>query len=262
MFLRNQGHGQRGTIWFGAAAMMLSLLSEPAWTAELCPVIRPGNCRTETKILAALEDDTQLDFVETPLNQIVEFLRDQHDISIGIDIRALDEAGVPTDAPITGNVKGVSLHAAIRYLLGPLDLTYTIDNETLWITTQRAAESRPELRIYDVSALLTDGEDAASLVMTLQAATQPEPTYAAPAGGFGGGFPGMPGGGPVSGMAPGGLGGGAPMKPSAPLPRIVPHKRLLIVRHTSVGHRDFSKLLEALAFAAQPAAAGVEGKKP
>lgn len=262
MLLRNQGQCQRGIVWFGAAAMMLSLLSEPARTAELCPVIRPGNCPAETRILAALEDSTQVEFIETPLNQVTSFLREQHDISIGIDIRTLDEASVPTDAPITGNVKGVSLHAAIQYLLGPLDLTYTIDNETLWITTQRAAESRPELRIYDVSALLSDGEDAASLVMTLQAATQPEPTYAAPAGGFGGGYPGMPGGGPAAGMAPGGMGGGAPMRPAAPLPRIVPHKRLLIVRHTSVGHREFSKLLEALAFAAQTPTAGGERKKP
>ncbi len=262
MLLRNQGQCQRGIIWFGAAAMVLSLLSEPARTAELCPVIRPGNCPAETRILAALEDNTQLEFIETPLNQITDFLREQHDIPIGIDVRALDEAGVALETPITGNVKGVSLHAALQYLFGALDLTYRIENETLWITTQRAAESRPELRIYDVSALLSDGEDAASLVGTLQAATQPEPRYAASAGGYGGGFPGMPGGGPAAGMAPGGMGGGAPMKPAELLPRIVPHKRLLIVRHTSVGHREFSHLLEALAFAMQSPPAGVDRKKP
>lgn len=262
MFLRNQGQCQRGIIWFGATAMVLSLLSEAARTAELCPVIRPGNCRAETRILEALEEDTQLEFIETPLNQVADFLREQHDIPIGIDVRALDEAGVALETPITGNVKGVSLHAALQYLFGALDLTYRVENESLWITTQVAAESRPELRIYDVSALLSDGEDAASLVGTLQAATQPEPRFAAPVGGYGGGYPGMPGGDPAAGMAPGGMGGGAPMKPAELLPRIVPHKRLLIVRHTSVGHREFSKLLEALAFAMQSPAAGVDRKKP
>lgn len=52
------------------------------------------------------------------------------------------------------------------------------------------------------------------------------------------------------------------MKLVAPLPRIIPHERLLVVRHTSVGHREFSKLLEALAFAAQPKATEAEPKKP
>ncbi|HPM83517.1 MAG TPA: hypothetical protein PLF81_22590 [Candidatus Anammoximicrobium sp.] len=254
--------------------MVLSLLSGTARAAELCPVIRPGNCPAETKILEALEDDTRLEFIETPLNQFTDFLRDQHDIPIAIDVKALDEVGVPMDTPITGNVKGVSLHAGLQFLLAPLDLTYCIEDEVLKITTQQAAESRPELRIYDVSALLSDGEDAASLVGTLQAATQPEPRMVAPAGGYGGGYPGMglpgmPAGGspaagmpPGAGMLPGAAIGAAPRKPDATLPRIVPHKRLLIVRHTSVGHREFSKLLEALAFAVKSPATGVEHKKP
>ena len=66
MLLPNRSRFQRGTLWFGAAAILLSLLPEPARTAELCPVIRPGNCAAEAKILAALEDDTRLEFVETP----------------------------------------------------------------------------------------------------------------------------------------------------------------------------------------------------
>lgn len=83
------------------------------------------------------------------------------------------------------------------------------------------------------------------------------------------GLPGMPAGGspaagmpPGAGMLPGAAIGAAPRKPDATLPRIVPHKRLLIVRHTSVGHREFSKLLEALAFAVKSPATGVEHKKP
>lgn len=261
MLLPEKYRFQRGTIWFGAAAMLL-LLPEPARTADLCPVIRPGNCAAEAKILAALEDDTRLEFIETPLSQVMQFLEDQHDIAIKLDTRALDDAGIGADAPITANLKGVSLHAGLQVLLGQLDLTYSMENEVLTITTLEAAKSRPELRVYDVSALLQDGEDAAPLVGMLQAAMQPETTPVAPVGGYGAGYPGMPGGGgPAAGMAPGGM-GGAPMKLVAPLPRIIPHERLLVVRHTSVGHREFSKLLEALAFAAQPKATEAEPKKP
>ena len=84
----------------------------------MCPVIRPGNCAAEAKILAALEDDTRLEFVETPLNQVLQFLEDQHDIAIKLDTRALDDVGVGADAPITANLKGVSLHAGLQVLLG------------------------------------------------------------------------------------------------------------------------------------------------
>ncbi len=262
MLLPNQCRFQQGAIWFGAAAVLLSFLPERARTAEICPVIRPGNCAAEAKILAALEDDARMEFIETPLNQVMQFIEDQHDIAIKLDIGALDEVGVGADTPITANLKGVSLHAGLQVLLAQLDLTYSIENEVLAITTREAAQSRPELRIYDVSALLQDGEDAATLVGMLQAAMQPETTHVAPVGGYGAGPPGMPGsGGPAAGMAPGGPGGG-PMKLVAPLPRIIPHKRLLIVRHTSVGHREFGKLLEALASAAKPPTAEAEPKKP
>ena len=71
----------------------------------------------------------------------------------------------------------------------------------------------------------------------------------------------MPGGGgPAAGMAPGGM-AGPPMELVASLPRIIPHKRLLVVRHTSVGHREFSKLLETPAAAAKPPTTAAEPKK-
>ena len=54
--------------------------------------------------------------------------------------------------------------------------------------------------------------------------------------------------------------GGVPVALAASLPGIIPHKRLLLVRHTSVGHREFSKLLEALAFAAKPPTTGATAK--
>lgn len=258
MLLLNLCRSQRGSIWLGAAVLLL--LPQPARAADLCPVIRPGNCAAEAKILAAFEDDTRLEFIETPLNQVIEFLGNQHDIAIKLDTRALDEVGIGADVPITANLKGVSLHAGLQNLLEQLDLTYSIENEVVMITTLEAAKSRSELRLYDVSALLPDGGDAATLAGMLQAAMQAETGSVAPGGGFGGGYPGMPVG-PAAVMAPGGL-VAAPMKLDSPLPRIIPYKRLLVVRHTSVGHREFGRLLEALAVAAKRPTTEAEPKKP
>lgn len=257
------------TFWFVAVAVacLLSWVPSPASAAELCPVIRATAAAADVKIVAALEDDTRLEFIETPLEQVVTFLQDQHDISIKLDQRALDDVGVGADSPITAELKGVSLHAALQHMLGQLDLTYSIDNEVLLITTQEVAESRPEVRVYAVSALLPDGADAAALVGMLQAALQPEANPADPAHGFGANCPGMPGGGGgAPGMMGGGMSGGMGDVPApdcvATLPRIIPAKRLLIVRHTSVGHREFSKLLETLAVASQSPTTSGESSQP
>ena len=249
-----------GTSWFVVAAVLLSWQPSPCPAAELCPVIRAADAAAEAKIVAALKDDARLEFIETPLNQVVTFLQDQHDIPIKLDQRALDDVGVGVDTPITAELKGVSLHAALLHMLGQLDLTYSIQNEVLLITTPEVAESRPEVRVYAVSALLPDGADAAALVGMLQAALQAELNPAEPAHGFGANCPGMPGAGAgdmgmMGGGMPGGMGSGMGGVPAteypASLPRIIPAKRLLIVRHTSAGQHEVSQLLEALAVASQ-----------
>lgn len=261
-----------GASWFVAvAAVLLSWQPSPSPAAELCPVIRAADAAAEAKIVAALKDDARLEFIETPLNQVATFLQDQHDIPIKLDHRALDDVGVGVDTPITAELKGVSLHAALLHMLGQLDLTYSIQNEVLLITTPEVAESRPEVRVYAVSALLPDGADAAALVGMLQAALQAELNSAEPAHGFGANCPGMPGGGAgdmgmMGGGMPGGMGGGMGDVPAteypASLPRIIPAKRLLIVRHTSAGQHEVRQLLEALAVASQSAAVGGESSQP
>ena len=61
----------------------------------------------ERKIEAELEKPTELDVLETPLQDIVDFLKRRHGIEIQIDRRALDEVGLdPSTLPITKRLKG------------------------------------------------------------------------------------------------------------------------------------------------------------
>ncbi|MBL7039805.1 MAG: hypothetical protein ISR77_14305, partial [Pirellulaceae bacterium] len=89
----------------------------------------------EAKILEALDDDTRLEFIETPLDQVVDFLKDQHGINIELDAGELDNVGIGTDVPITRNLKGITLRSALRLMLKDLELTYVIRDEVLLITT-------------------------------------------------------------------------------------------------------------------------------
>ena len=71
----------------------------------------------EKKIDDALKSPTQLEFVETPLTDVIDYLKDYHKIEIQLDKKALDDVGIGTDTPVTINLKGISLRSALRLML-------------------------------------------------------------------------------------------------------------------------------------------------
>ena len=66
----------------------------------------------ERKIREALSQPTQVEFVETPLKDVIDYLKDLHHIEIQLDAPALKEAGVDESTPVTKNLKGISLRSA------------------------------------------------------------------------------------------------------------------------------------------------------
>lgn len=106
-------------------------------------------------IQKALAEPVDLEFIETPLSDVVDFLQDRHRIMIQINKRALDDVGIGTDTPITKKLQGISLRSALRLILRELDLTYIIDNEVLLITTPEDAISVLSTEVYEVADLVT-----------------------------------------------------------------------------------------------------------
>ncbi|HEX7376762.1 MAG TPA: vWA domain-containing protein, partial [Pirellulales bacterium] len=108
----------------------------------------------ETKIMAALDDKTELDFAEQPLSDVVDYLKQRHDIEIQLDNKALTDAGVGSDTPITRSIKNITLRSALKLILSELDLTYIVRNEVLMITSKTEAESMLSTRVYPVADLV------------------------------------------------------------------------------------------------------------
>ncbi|HEV3340101.1 MAG TPA: hypothetical protein VG125_07080 [Pirellulales bacterium] len=108
----------------------------------------------EAKILSALDDKTDLDFAEQPLTDVIEYLQTRHEINIQLDQKALSDAGVGSDTPISRNIKGITLRSALKLLLAELDLTYVIKNEVLMITSKTEAENLLSMRVYPVADLV------------------------------------------------------------------------------------------------------------
>ena len=149
---------------------------------------KPG--KAEQRIMEALQEPTKVDFVDTPLSECIDYLKTLHKINIEFDKKALDDAGIGTDTPVTRNLQGITLRSALRLILKELGLTYVIQNEVLLITTPEDAGTRLSTRVYPV----------ADLVMPVQSIGG--------MGGFGGmGMMGGFGGMGMGGMMGGGFGG-------------------------------------------------------
>ena len=148
---------------------MVTIVSSPAHAGDWPPVdIGPATARVED----ALKDPTTLEFIETPLQDVVDFLKDVHGIEIQIDSRALEDVGIGSDTPVTRNLKGISLRSALRLVLKELDLTYVVRDEVLLITTPEEAEQDTNgyVQVYDVEPLLDEEHGVSDLIETVSMA--------------------------------------------------------------------------------------------
>jgi hypothetical protein len=150
---------------------------------------------SEKKIIEALKSPTQFEFDDTPLDDVVKYLKDYHNIEIQLDMKALSDLGIEPTTPIKRDVKGISLRSAMKILLGQLGLTAVVHNEVLYITSEDTAKS-PEFmttKVYPV----------ADLVLPIR-------TPPSSMGGMGGGMSGSSGSGSggLNGILGGNQGGG------------------------------------------------------
>jgi hypothetical protein len=119
------------------------------------------------KITAALNSETQIDFHEAPLCDVVSFIRSSHDIPVVLDARAMDDVGLSADVPVTVALKGVSLRSALRLMLRDLELTYVVADGVLQFTTYEAAESQLLQHVYPVDDLADPDAVGASRLSAL-----------------------------------------------------------------------------------------------
>jgi len=129
---------------------------EPATNYDTSP-IRVGGEDAAERIRAELLKPTSLDFADVPLNDVITFIADLHQLKIVIDQRSLDDLGIDKGSPVTGQFNGIALRSALELMLSDLDLTYMIDSEVLIVTSVEEAETRMKLVVYPVNDLLPPG---------------------------------------------------------------------------------------------------------
>jgi hypothetical protein len=148
------------TLWGQQSPPQIDPFARPAATPTSPPASSPAAAialAPENKISAALDQSTQLDFVDTPLKDVVTFLSELHGIPIAVNKEALEAAMVPLDSPLTYSIKGLRFETVLDILLRPLGLTYDATDELIEITTPKDLLARPHIRLYDCRDLLALG---------------------------------------------------------------------------------------------------------
>jgi hypothetical protein len=119
-----------------------------------------GVPEAESRIRAALRDRrTTLEFVDTPLADVVDFLESFTKLDFELDLVALEEEGITADTPVTVRLNDVSLESALNLMLRPLNLTWVVEREVVQITSTLSAGNELVTRCYPVGDLVMVGTD-------------------------------------------------------------------------------------------------------
>lgn len=152
----------------------LAQSNTPPAPSKAAPEYLPALSEKEARIEAELDQPTSLEFVETPLKDVVDYLKSRHQIEIVLDEKALEEAGIGADTPVTRQLHSTSLRSALKLFCRPLELTFYIDNDVLNLTTPDVADSELVTRTYPVLDLLDGGDDYDSLIEAITTTVRPQ----------------------------------------------------------------------------------------
>jgi hypothetical protein len=117
------------------------------------------------EIEAILETRAEMNYLDTPLGDVVTDLELRYGINIEIDVPALAHEGVGSDLPITKILKDVPLASALDLLLAVNEQTWVIDSDVLLITSVKDEPKYLQTKVYVVGDLDDGPEVIGGIVM-------------------------------------------------------------------------------------------------
>ncbi len=179
------------------------LLTAPA--TDFSQLANPGLDRkllAKRRLNEKIDRRLSVDFVLTPLQDVVDFLNEKLDGNIVLDRRTLLEENILLDSQITLKMDKVPARRILKRLCEPLQLETVLENEAVVITTQAKAADKLEIRLHSAVGIVFE------LPSELARKRPANPARMRGFGGFGGGGMGMGGMGGMMGGMGGGMGGG------------------------------------------------------
>lgn len=109
------------------------------------------------EIRKKLSRKVSFEFVDTPLDEAIGFLRSLTSVNIVLDPKVAAEGANKT--PITLRVQDMDMETALKWILRLAELDYDLRNQVVFITKTANLASNVELVIYDVRDLTTTVQD-------------------------------------------------------------------------------------------------------
>ncbi|MDC0936399.1 hypothetical protein OAS39_08935 [Pirellulales bacterium] len=132
-----------------------------AESARPAPSNSSAGLDAEARIEAVLAQPltAPLEFPETALNQVLEFLSEDYGIPIVIDSAAFDTLAISPDTDVNIHIRHTTLDSALKLMLRSPALegiVHVIDHEVLLLTSRDVANSTLKPRVYRVDDLIRD----------------------------------------------------------------------------------------------------------
>ena len=130
---------------------------EPGKLETASEAVQPAGSLWSPRIDAIrriLDKPIDLDLQEVPLADLCKDLEKRLGIQVQIAKKALHDAGIQPDAPLSYKAAGISARSALHTILSDIGLTWTVQNEVLLITTPEDAESHLLIKTYNVADLV------------------------------------------------------------------------------------------------------------
>jgi hypothetical protein len=166
------------------------------WARTSSPEDDQANAGTAARLKRKID---KVDFNGQALSDVIDFIRDATGLDVLVEWRALEEAGIPKDAPITLQLREpATIEAVLTLMFRTMGgvLRYEIDKGVV-VVTMADRVSQQVTRVYDVADLLggggLTGGAAAGHEHDPRAAGDPGATAVPGAGGGGGGGMGLGG---------------------------------------------------------------------
>ncbi|MGD9721940.1 MAG: DUF4974 domain-containing protein [Pirellulales bacterium] len=125
--------------------------------AEPIDAARPADLALRRKFAEQSRMPADLNFQETPLAEAMARVAEKFGLQIVLDEKALEEAGLGDDTPVTAELRQVPLPTALALILQPLDVTYLVKDEVVLVTTTDVASQELTNVVYPVGDLVQLG---------------------------------------------------------------------------------------------------------
>jgi len=147
-----------------AAAIVFSVLPDGssdladgvahAQQAEKTPAAKPQEQDPDSQTLERLESLGSAEFIDQPLQDVLDTFADFAEVQMYVDHRALNDVGVTGQEPVTINLTDLPVEMLLRLVLRQHDLDYMLDHGVVIITTPDEVERNLDIQVYRVDDLV------------------------------------------------------------------------------------------------------------